>query len=190
MFDRLGEKLRSYLDNANDDIFSNIQNSNFNDGFDNDDIIDDLFDDGEEKPVESGWHYTPGNSFQNEKKEKQTDEKPLTSEEWQAYQNAFTQKFSQQFSKHQNQEKKTFSTERLKPYPKILERDFLKLGVTPGSSIEVCKTAQIKLLKTFHPDKMENSSELEKVKANIMCSLVNESFTRIKSWYETGKVGN
>lgn len=180
MFDRLGEKLRSYLE-KDDDVFAN-PGKNYNDSFDN--IDESFLDDGEEKPVEGGWHYSPSFSQTFEEKNKfkaQTNFQNKT--------NFQSQPNFQNKSQSQTDTNSHFTNEtiRLKPYPPILKNDFLKLGVTPGSPLEVCKTAQIKLLKQYHPDRAGND-EYGKMKATVMCSLVNESFSRIKNWYEHGKI--
>lgn len=169
MFDRLGDKLRAYLEKDND-VFDN-PNTNPKDSFDN--IDEDMLDDGEEKPVEGGWHYKPSFS------------KTYNHNTYRA--NSFNNN-QESIKKDETIEKSVNNDNiRLKPYPAILKNDFLKLGVTPGSPLEICKAAQIKLLKQYHPDRAGND-EYGKMKATVMCSLVNESFSRIKNWYEHGKI--
>lgn len=180
MFERLGSQLRDYLNKKSNDIFSNDDSNNINQN------IEDLLDDGEEKPIEAAWHYESnsnsfGNTYYNNYSSNNYQNRQSSSQKTQkTYENS-QNTFQQPNSNKQN---KVY----LKPYPLSLKNDFLKLGVTPGSPLEVCKNAQIQLLKKYHPDKFQNASQQEKDKATIMCSLVNESFAKIKSWYENKKI--
>jgi curved DNA-binding protein CbpA len=58
----------------------------------------------------------------------------------------------------------------------------MKLGLQFGASLEECKIARTKLLKQYHPDRV--TDEMQKQKYTIMSQLVNESFQRIKEYYE------
>ncbi|MCM1320769.1 MAG: J domain-containing protein [Bacteroides sp.] len=71
--------------------------------------------------------------------------------------------------------------------PVELYNDFFKLGLTPGASMESCKSAHKMLLKQYHPDRHVNDPE-ELVRANEMAAIINASFQRIATWFKTGKL--
>lgn len=159
MFDRLGSFLRSYLDKENDDIFSDSETD------------DNLFEDEEEEPVESGWHYTSGNSYTGNF-DYQKEEKTYTTDN-------SAKSFYQNF--------KQAEKPKAQIIPSKLFSDFIRLGLKPGASLDACKKAQKKLLKLYHPDKFISDVVAQK-KATEMASLINASFQRIQIWYQTGKI--
>lgn len=190
IFDRLGDKLRNYMDHYNDDVFSNDTN--------------DYYDDEEEEPVEGGWHYSPGSdSFKssynyNNSQNADSDE----NESW--FQKAYSKKNENQnqsrynssnerssnwgdyfkfFTENAGSTKQRQSSQKVYAHSAELEKDFKKLGLNFGASLEECKAARTKLLKLYHPDRV--TDEEVKKKYTVMSQLVNESFQRIKEYYES-----
>ncbi len=190
IFDRLGDKLRNYMDNYNDDVFSNENPADY---------------ENEEEPVEDGWHYSPGSqqfkssfNFSTESNE-ETDE----NESW--FQKAYSSKNRQNSNRYSDSQSSRENSSSWSEYFKFytqntrtqnnrtynknintvnatLEKDFMKLGLQFGASLEECKIARTKLLKQYHPDRV--TDEMQKQKYTIMSQLVNESFQRIKEYYE------
>lgn len=71
--------------------------------------------------------------------------------------------------------------------PQELYKDFYRLGLTPGASLSLCKSAQRNLMKKHHPDKhAKNCYSL--VSATKIASTINEAFQRIEIWYTKGKL--
>lgn len=71
------------------------------------------------------------------------------------------------------------------PVPRELYKDFRRLGLAPGASLAVCKSAQRNLMKLHHPDKhAENRYSF--FLATQITSTINEAFQRIEIWYTKG----
>lgn len=70
--------------------------------------------------------------------------------------------------------------ERVSVPPELVE-DFRVLGLLPGVSNDECRDAWKSLLKKHHPDRNNQSSEATRISTRI-----NNSYNRIKHWYQTG----
>ncbi|MCQ2579861.1 MAG: hypothetical protein MJ159_04105 [Treponemataceae bacterium] len=71
--------------------------------------------------------------------------------------------------------------------PHELYKDFRRLGLAPGASLAVCKSAQRNLMKQHHPDRhAENRYSF--FMATQITSTINESFQRIQCWYINGVI--
>ena len=70
------------------------------------------------------------------------------------------------------------------PVPNELIEDFAILNVLPGVPLEDCKHAWKVLLKRLHPDV---SSVTEGGTSDIVIR-INNSYRRIETWFNTGKI--
>jgi DnaJ-domain-containing protein 1 len=70
--------------------------------------------------------------------------------------------------------------------PETLRKDFAELGLPLGASEESCKAAYKKLLKLHHPDRHAGHAENMK-KATEKSSRINAAYQRIEHWRETGR---
>jgi hypothetical protein len=73
-----------------------------------------------------------------------------------------------------------------RPVPAILKPDFAELGLPFGASAEECKAAYKKLLKLHHPDRHAGHAGNMK-KATEKSVRINAAFDRIEKWRQTGK---
>jgi len=71
--------------------------------------------------------------------------------------------------------------------PRELYKDFRRLGLAPGASLAVCKSAQRNLMKQHHPDKHAENRYSFYVATQIS-STINEAFQRIEVWYTKGSL--
>jgi hypothetical protein len=71
--------------------------------------------------------------------------------------------------------------------PDGLVRDFMVLGLPPGSSESACKKAWKKLLMTHHPD-MHAENPADQEKSTKLSTEINASYRRICHWFSTGSV--
>ena len=76
------------------------------------------------------------------------------------------------------------STERKRPVTDEIRRDFAELGLEPNASVEECKEAYKKLLKTHHPDRHARHEENMK-KATEKTARVNASYERLMKWFKS-----
>lgn len=70
--------------------------------------------------------------------------------------------------------------------PEALRQDFAELGLSPGASAEECKAAYKRLLKIHHPDRHAGHAGNMK-KATEKSARINAAYDRIVRWRETGK---
>jgi curved DNA-binding protein CbpA len=70
--------------------------------------------------------------------------------------------------------------------PESLRPDFAELGVPFGADSETCKGAYKKLLKVHHPDRHAGQGENMK-RATEKTARINAAFDRIEKWRTTGK---
>jgi hypothetical protein len=70
--------------------------------------------------------------------------------------------------------------------PESLRPDFAELGLPPGASAEECKTAYKKLLKLHHPDRHAGHAGNMK-KATEQSARINAAYDRIETWRRTGR---
>ncbi|GHV60620.1 hypothetical protein AGMMS49587_02540 [Spirochaetia bacterium] len=71
--------------------------------------------------------------------------------------------------------------------PAALRQDFAELGLDPGASAEECKAAYKKLLKIHHPDRHAGHAANMK-KATDKSARINAAYDRIEKWRATGQV--
>ena len=188
MFDRLGDFLRDYIDEDDQDIFSSPQEqiekekSTQNFSQDNQSTEKDSNTSEKIKTEESKEKFT------FTQKETETEFKFDTSKQQSEF-NTKNNSQSQKFSNKKTEQQKTSSKQKKqttgKRYyvPFELYEDFKTLCVMPGTNLEECKIAYKSLLKQFHPDKFANEPEKQK-EATEITSSITSAFTRIKTWYE------
>ncbi|GHV89584.1 hypothetical protein AGMMS50268_00870 [Spirochaetia bacterium] len=70
--------------------------------------------------------------------------------------------------------------------PDALRQDFAELGLSPQASAEECKAAYKRLLKIHHPDRHAGHAGNMK-KATEKSARINAAYDRIVRWRETGK---
>ena len=193
MFDRLGDFLRDYIDEDEQDIFSNpeeetVENSNTTSTQENftENVKQESYQTKtENKPKQefkTGNQSKPQNKTQNENKK--TEFKFGNQD---TYQNFFTSNNSSKTNSANTNDKKT--TQKPKVSPKVfvpfeLHPDFKTLCVVPGTSLEECKASYKSLLKKYHPDRFANDEKKQK-EATEITSSITTAFNRIKTWYET-----
>ncbi len=67
------------------------------------------------------------------------------------------------------------------PVPNELIEDFAILNVLPGVPLEDCKHAWKVLLKRLHPDVSDDATSDTVIR-------INNSYRRIETWFNTGKI--
>ena len=82
----------------------------------------------------------------------------------------------------ENSVKKEIS--RRVPVPNELIEDFAILNVLPGVPLEDCKHAWKVLLKRLHPD----VSSITEGGTSDLVIRINNSYRRIETWFNTGKI--
>ena len=195
MFDRLGDFLRDYIDEDDQDIFSSPQEQiekekstqNFSQNNQSTEKEKNAYTTEKIKTEKSKEKFT----FTQKETETKTEFKFDTSKqqsEFNTKNNSQSQKFSNtntqngRTQRSQTQQKKQTSSKRYY-VPFELYEDFKTLCVMPGTNLEECKVAYKSLLKKFHPDKFANEPEKQK-EATEITSSITSAFTRIKTWYE------
>ena len=192
MFDRLGDFLRDYIDEDEQDIFSNpeeetVENSNTTSTQEN------FTENVKQESYQTKTENKPKQEFKSEtqsKTQKQTQSENKTEFKFgnqDTYQNFFTSNNSNKTNSSTTRDKKT--TQKPKVTPKVfvpfeLHPDFKTLCVVPGTSLEECKFSYKSLLKKYHPDRFANDEKKQK-EATEITSSITSAFTRIKTWYET-----
>lgn len=193
MFDRLGEFLRDYIDEDDQDIFSSpeeqLEKEKSSKKFSQDEKSNETKSHPNEKIKKE--EKQENFSFTQNKSENKTEFKFDTSKQQSEFHNTKKtqeQKFSNtntqngRTQRSQSQQKKQTSSKRYY-VPFELYEDFKTLCVLPGTNLEECKVAYKTLLKKFHPDKFANEPEKQK-EATEITSSITSAFTRIKTWYE------
>ena len=193
MFDRLGEFLRDYIDEDDQDIFSSpeeqLEKEKSSKKFSQDEKSNETKSHTNEKIKKE--EKQENFSFTQNKSENKTEFKFDTSKqqsEFHKTKKSQEQKFSNtntqngRTQRSQTQQKKQTSSKRYY-VPFDLYEDFKTLCVMPGTNLEECKVAYKSLLKKFHPDKFANEPEKQK-EATEITSSITSAFTRIKTWYE------
>ena len=193
MFDRLGEFLRDYIDEDDQDIFSSpeeqLEKEKSSKKFSQDEKANETKSHPNEKIKNE--EKQENFSFTQNKSENKTEFKFDTNKQQSEFHNTKKtqeQKFSNTNTQNgktqrgQTQQKKQTSSKRYY-VPFELYEDFKTLCVMPGTNLEECKVAYKSLLKKFHPDKFANEPEKQK-EATEITSSITSAFTRIKTWYE------
>ena len=192
MFDRLGDFLRDYIDEDEQDIFSNpeeetVENSNTTSTQEN------FSENVKQESYQTKTESKPKQEFKSEtqsKTQKQTQSENKKTEfkfgNQDTYQKFFTSNNSSKTNSANTSDKKT--TQKPKVTPKVfvpfeLHPDFKTLCVVPGISLEECKVSYKSLLKKYHPDKFANDEKKQK-EATEITSSITTAFNRIKTWYE------
>ena len=193
MFDRLGDFLRDYIDEDDQDIFSSpeeqLEKEKSSKKFSQDEKSNETESHPNEKIKKE--EKQENFSFTQNKSENKTEFKFDTSKQQSEFHNTKKtqeQKFSNtntqngRTQRSQTQQKIQTSSKRYY-VPFELYEDFKTLCVMPGTNLEECKVAYKSLLKKFHPDKFANEPEKQK-EATEITSSITSAFTRIKTWYE------
>lgn len=191
MFDRLGDFLRDYIDEDEQDIFSSPQEQ-----IEKEKSTQNFSQDNQSTEKEKNA-YTTEKIKTEKSKEKFTFTQQQTETEFkfdtskqQSEFNTKNNSQSQKFSNKKTEQQKASSKQKKqttgKRYyvPFELYEDFKTLCVMPGTNLDECKTAYKSLLKQFHPDKFANEPEKQK-EATEITSSITTAFNRIKIWYET-----
>ena len=194
MFDRLGDFLRDYIDEDDQDIFSSPEEQ-----IEKEKSTQNFSQDNQSTEKEKNAYTTEKIKTEKSKekskekftftqKETETEFKFDTSKQQSEF-NTKNNSQSQKFSNKKTEQQKTSSKQKKqttgKRYyvPFELYEDFKTLCVMPGTNLEECKIAYKSLLKQFHPDKFANEPEKQK-EATEITSSITSAFTRIKTWYE------
>ena len=196
MFDRLGDFLRDYIDEDQQDIFSNpeetVENSNTTSTQEN------FTENVKQESYQTKTESKPKQEFKSEtqsKTQKQTQSEYKTENKktefkfgnQDTYQNFFTSNNSNKTNSSNKTEKP--NTQKAKVSQKVfvpfeLHPDFKTLCVVPGTSLDECKASYKSLLKKYHPDRFANDEKKQK-EATEITSSITTAFNRIKTWYET-----
>lgn len=171
IFDRLGEKLRNYMDNADQDIFSNSKKPDEKSSNNTQ----------QQATEEINSYKTWYNSSQSQKNTYNSNEKAETANKYSSKSSNFNSSYNQ------NKTTSTNKTNYPNKIPQELFKDFIRLGLSPSASLEACKDAHKSLLKKYHPDK-HIGNEYALVRANEMSANINMSYQRILNWFKTGKI--
>lgn len=190
MFDRLGDFLREYINEDEQDIFSSPEEQinkekatqNFSQDNQSTEKEKNAYTTEKIKTEKSKEKFT----FTQKETETKTEFKFDTSKQQSEYNRAEnTQK--QNFTNKNNKKSKPKNINQTsgKRYyvPFELYDDFKTLCLMPGTNLDECKVAYKSLLKKFHPDKFANEPEKQK-EATEITSSITSAFTRIKTWYE------
>ena len=192
MFDRLGDFLRDYIDEDEQDIFSNPEEEtvdNSNNSSTEENFTENLKSESYQTKTES----KPKQEFKTENTSKTQNKTQSENKKTEfkfgnqdSYQNFFTSNNSNKTNSSNKTEKS--NTQKAKVTPKIfvpfeLHPDFKTLCVVPGTSLEECKASYKSLLKKYHPDRFAND-EKKQTEATEITSSITSAFTRIKTWYE------
>lgn len=192
MFDRLGDFLREYINEDEQDIFSSPQEQiekekstqNFSQDNQSTEKEKNAYTTEKIKTEKSKEKFT----FTQKETETKTEFKFDTSKqqsEFNTKNNSQSQKFSNKKTEQQKASSKQKKQTTGKRYyvPFELYDDFKTLCLMPGTNLDECKVAYKSLLKKFHPDKFANEPEKQK-EATEITSSITSAFTRIKTWYE------
>ena len=199
MFDRLGDFLRDYIDEDQQDIFSNpeeetVENSNTTSTQEN------FTENVKQESYQTKTESKPKQEFKSEtqsKTQKQTQSENKTENKktefkfgnQDTYQNFFTSNNSSKTNSSNTSDKKTTQKPKISQkvfVPFELHPDFKTLCVVPGTSLEECKFSYKSLLKKYHPDRFANDEKKQK-EATEITSSITIAFNRIKTWYETNQ---
>lgn len=190
MFDRLGDFLREYINEDEQDIFSSPQEQ-----IEKEKSTQNFSQDNQSTEKEKNAYTTEKIKTEKSKekftftqKETKTEFKFDTSKqqsEFNTKNNSQSQKFSNKKTEQQKASSKQKKQTTGKRYyvPFELYDDFKTLCLMPGTNLDECKVAYKSLLKKFHPDKFANEPEKQK-EATEITSSITSAFTRIKTWYE------
>ncbi len=177
LFDRLGDVIKSYLNDEDERIFGKSRSSNSRNDPDLDAAYEELDEYlNREKTRSSSWgDETPG--------------KKKTDQSWNGGYGSYTDYLHEESAKRRAQKAADQKQEKPKTprVPEALRKDFAELGIDFGSGLAECKASYKKLLKKHHPDR-HAGHEGNMKKATERSSRINVSYRRIEVWYETGKV--
>ncbi len=179
ILDRLGDVIKSYLNDEDERIFGKSRNNSFRGDPDLNaayDELDDYLNEGKE------WTSSWSDEAHDRKNDKKTDNSRSSS--------AYADHLKEEFARRQAEREAQRKAERAQASPKIpetLRKDFAELGINFGSSLAECKASYKKLLKKHHPDR-HAGHEGNMKKATEKSSRINVSYRRIEAWYETGKI--
>jgi hypothetical protein len=181
IFDRLGDVLKSYLNDEDEKIFGRSRSTSRNDADYNAayDELNDYLNEG--KARTSFWKDEEADSGFTE--QKKTDE-PRSHTSYTDYINEeFARKQAERAAAREREQKKA----KAPNVPEVLRKDFAELEIEFGSALADCKASYKKLLKKHHPDR-HAGHERNMKKATEKSSRINVSYRRIELWYESGKI--
>lgn len=198
IFDRLGDVIKSYLNDEDDGIFGKPRSNSPNDS-DYHAAYEELNEylnkdkartySWKDEDFDSGYNnktaYEPRNNtsytdYVKEEFERKQAERKAEREREKA---GTEQKKSETRREHTAQNPRNSNSH----VPEELRNDFAELGLAFGSSLIECKTSYKTLLKKHHPDR-HAGHERNMKKATEKSARINVSYRRIEVWYETGKI--
>jgi DnaJ-domain-containing protein 1 len=159
IFDRLGDVIKSYLNDEDENIFGRTSQTRQRGG---DPDLDAAFDElndflGKNSARRDGWRGI-------------VDEEPGGS-----------------YGTTDGAGKTGGGSGATKAAPVALKQDFAELGLDLGASAEECKAAYKKLLKIHHPDRHAGHPGNMK-KATDKSARINAAYDRIEKWRTTGQI--
>ncbi|MDR2901077.1 MAG: J domain-containing protein [Treponema sp.] len=181
IFDRLGDVLKSYLNDEDERVFGKSRNSSSRSDPDYHAAYEELNDYlNKDKPRSTWSDETP--DFSDNKK---------TNKSWSN--TSYADYMKEEFAKRQSERSSQRAQEQKQSQasapnvPEVLRKDFDELGIEFGSVLAECKISYKKLLKKHHPDR-HAGHERNMKKATEKSARINVSYRRIETWYETGKI--
>ncbi|MDR2402841.1 MAG: J domain-containing protein [Spirochaetaceae bacterium] len=180
IFDRLGDILRSYLNDEDERIFGKSSGKRRYDDPDLDAAFDELNDflkDGQGRE-ENPWGASEERKFR--------DGGGRDTGAWESRFYGTHTGSTHRAGSHANGYTGGTSGEK-SGIPESLRPDFAELGVPFGAGAETCKGAYKRLLKVHHPDRHAGHAGNMK-KATEKTSRINAAFDRIERWRTSGRV--
>jgi activator of 2-hydroxyglutaryl-CoA dehydratase len=204
IFDRLGDVIKSYLNDEDETIFGSSQNTSRSKDADYHAAYEELNaylnkdkarsyswsdenpHNDEQKKTDEGRHRASYADYLNEEFARKQAERAAARKREQ--EKEAERKKEQEREAEQRWEQKQAKAKTPPPHmPEDLRKDFTELGIDFGSALLDCKSAYKTLLKKHHPDRHAGHPRNMK-KATEKSVRINVSYRRIETWYETGKV--
>jgi hypothetical protein len=182
IFDRLGDVLKSYLNDEDERVFGSSQNKSRNSSS-NDPDFNTAYE-------ELNEYLNKGKARTSSWKDETPDEDTHTKKSNDSWKHtSYTDYIKEEFARKQSERAAQQKKEQAKTaaVPEILRKDFAELSMEFGSDLAECKASYKKLLKKHHPDR-HAGHEGNMKKATEKSSRLNVSYHRIEVWYETGKI--
>jgi DnaJ-domain-containing protein 1 len=203
IFDRLGDVIKSYLNDEDESIFGNTQNPSRNKDADYNAAYEELnaylnkykvksyswkdedTDHADKKTNESRNHTSYTDYINEEFARKQAERKAAREAERESERRWERAQAGAEEARNKQYQSKT----KTPPVnmPEDLRNDFMELGIDFGSELAECKASYKTLLKKHHPDRHAGHPRNMK-KATEKSARINVSYRRIETWYETGKL--
>lgn len=199
MFDRLGEMLKDYIDEDEQDIFSKPKEDKFTEKNNEKpkEKVNESFDTNTETKKDAE-QAKPKETIKNKTQKKQTftfdtDNQQKTNYTKEQSKSSFQKRATQQQKplhnhthyKAQQGTFKKFIPESFKPslqIPVQIIKDLDFFGLPHTATLDDCKAVYKKLLKVYHPDRHTGNNENLKT-ATEFSSRVNTAYARLEEWF-------